>query len=73
MKLKGVISLITFLKSIKELSFLLMFISSVVYNRELKLTKWKRKLTKGEMTMYIITSISILVYPTVYILILFGT
>ncbi|WP_420805141.1 hypothetical protein [Gottschalkia acidurici] len=67
------ISLITFLKSIKELSFLLMFISSVVYNRELKLTKWKRKLTKGEMTMYIITSISILVYPTVYILILFGT
>nr|WP_228370444.1 hypothetical protein [Gottschalkia acidurici] len=65
--------MITFLKSIKELSFLLMFISSVVYNRELKLTKWKRKLTKGEMTMYIITSISILVYPTVYILILFGT
>ncbi|MBM7714258.1 hypothetical protein JOC94_001230 [Bacillus thermophilus] len=72
-KTKGLIKLITFLETVKELSFLLIFISSAIYCRQLKLTKWKRKLSKGEMTMYIITSITLPTYAIIYLVLLLGT
>jgi len=65
--------LIAFLENIKDLTFIFIFISSVIYRRQLKLTKWKRKLSKGEMTMYLITSIAIPVYGITYFILLFGT
>ncbi|ONK22264.1 hypothetical protein BLX87_17215 [Bacillus sp. VT-16-64] len=65
--------MITFLETVKELSFLLIFISSAIYCRQLKLTKWKRKLSKGEMTMYIITSITLPTYAIIYLVLLLGT
>ncbi|MGE7835120.1 hypothetical protein [Viridibacillus arvi] len=65
--------MITILENIKDLAFLLIFISSAIYCRQLKLTKWKRKLSKGEMTMYLITSIAIPVYAVIYMLLLLGT
>lgn len=65
--------LVTFLENIKVLTFILIFISSLIYRRQLKLTKWKRKLSKGEMTMYIITSIAIPIYGITYFILLLGT
>ncbi|MGE7770211.1 hypothetical protein ACQKMK_06640 [Viridibacillus arvi] len=65
--------MITILENIKDFAFLLIFISSAIYCRQLKLTKWKRKLSKGEMTMYLITSIAIPVYAAIYMLLLLGT
>ena len=65
--------MIAFLENIKDLTFIFIFISSVIYRRQLKLTKWKRKLSKGEMTMYLITSIAIPVYGITYFILLFGT
>ena len=59
---KGADYLITVLENIKDLTFILIFISSIIYRRQLKLTKWKRKLSKGEMTMYIITTIALPIY-----------
>ncbi|MGE7919858.1 hypothetical protein ACQKM9_13030 [Viridibacillus sp. NPDC093762] len=71
--LQGVDYLITILENIKDLAFLLLFISSAIYCKQLKLTKWKRKLSKGEMTMYLITSIALPVYAAIYMLLLLGT
>jgi|GEM_PF-1190786 len=71
--LKGVEYLITILENIMELAFLLIFISSAIYCRHLKLTKWKRRLSKGEMTMYIITSIALPMYAITYFILLLGT
>ncbi|EPD51555.1 hypothetical protein HMPREF1210_02153 [Paenisporosarcina sp. HGH0030] len=70
---KGADYLITILENIKELTSILIFISSIIYRRQLKLTKWKRKLSKGEMTMYIITSIAIPFYGITYFILLLGT
>lgn len=70
---KGVDYLITFLENVKDLAFLLIVISSVIYRRHLKLTKWKRKLSTGEMTMYVITSIALPIYGILYLLFLLGT
>ncbi|HBI99808.1 hypothetical protein IAI09_08330 [Lysinibacillus fusiformis] len=70
---KGADDLITFLDSLKELTFLLILISSMVYRRHLKLTRWKRKLTIGEWTMYIVTSTALPVYAVLYIVFLLGT
>ncbi|QCR31200.1 hypothetical protein [Lysinibacillus sp. SGAir0095] len=61
---------ITFLENIKELATLIIFISCVIYRRQLKLTKWKRKLTKGELTMYLVTTIAIPVYAISYLMLL---
>lgn len=72
-KPKEVDFLITVLENIKELTFLLIFIFSAIYCRQLKLTKWKRKLSKGEMTMYIITSIALPIYGIIYFILLLGT
>ncbi|WP_052059769.1 hypothetical protein [Lysinibacillus fusiformis] len=70
---KGADDLIPLLDSIKELSFLAILISSMVYRRHLKLTKWKRKLTIGEWTMYIVTSTALPVYAVLYFAFLLGT
>ena len=63
---------IAFLENLKEITTLIIFITCVIYRRELKLTKWKRKLTKGEMTMYLITSITIPIYAIAYLMLMFG-
>lgn len=65
--------LITLLENMKELTFLLILISCAVYRRQLKLTKWKRKLSKGEMTIYLITSIALPIYAFTYFILLLGT
>ncbi|EPD53776.1 hypothetical protein HMPREF1210_00599 [Paenisporosarcina sp. HGH0030] len=70
---KGADYLITVLENIKDLTFILIFISSIIYRRQLKLTKWKRKLSKGEMTMYLITTIALPIYGITYFILLLGT
>ena len=37
-----------FIEYVKDVAFLIIVLSSFIYRRQLKLTKWKRKLTKGE-------------------------
>ena len=61
------------MENIKELTFLLILISCAVYRRQLKLTKWKRKLSKGEQTMYLITSIALPIYAITYFVLLLET
>lgn len=56
---KGWNEMVSFLENLQDLTSLLQFISSIIFNRQLKLTKWKRKFSKGEMTMYVITSLAI--------------
>ncbi|MER2107407.1 MAG: hypothetical protein ABS949_10760 [Solibacillus sp.] len=63
---KGAHERMNVLESIQELMILIIVISCVIYRRQLKLTKWKRKLSKGEMTMYIMTSIALPVYAILY-------
>ena len=63
---------LAFLENVKEVTTLILFISCIIYRRQLKLTKWKRKLTKGEMAMYLITSITIPIYALAYLMIMFG-
>ena len=70
---KGADYLITLLENIKDLSLVLILISTIIYRRQLKLNKWKRKLSTGEMTVYIITSISLPVYGVLYFVFLLGT
>ena len=70
---KGADNLITVLENIKDLTCILIFISSIIYRRQLKLTKWKRKLSKGEMTMYIITTIALPIYGITYFILQLGT
>ncbi|MBG9693689.1 hypothetical protein J2D51_09485 [Lysinibacillus sphaericus] len=70
---KGDDDLITLLDSLKELSFILILISTMVYRRHLKLTRWKRKLTMGEWIMYIVTSTALPVYAILYMVFLLGT
>ncbi|AMO35197.1 hypothetical protein J2D69_10170 [Lysinibacillus sphaericus] len=70
---KGDDDLITLLDSLKELSFILILISTMVYRRHLKLTRWKRKLTMGEWIMYIVTSTALPVYAVLYMVFLLGT
>ena len=65
--------MITFLENLKDLTSIFIFISSIIYHRQLKLTKWKRKLSKGEMTMYVITSHAIPIYGITYFVLLLGT
>ncbi|MFJ7736931.1 hypothetical protein ACIQ2D_11390 [Lysinibacillus sp. NPDC097287] len=70
---KGANYLIPFLEDLKDLAFVIILISSMIYRRQLKLTKWKRKLSTGEMTVYIMTSIALPIYGILYLLFLMGT
>ncbi|ATP42126.1 hypothetical protein CSE16_20100 [Solibacillus sp. R5-41] len=70
--LKGADHLISILEDIQELALLIIILSSAMYCRQLKLTKWRRKLTKGEMTMYILTSIALPLYAVLYLAFLLG-
>lgn len=54
-----------FIENIKDITFLIILLSSFIYRRQLKLTKWKRKLTKGEMLMYFLTSIALPIYGVI--------
>ncbi|KGR76232.1 hypothetical protein [Ureibacillus sinduriensis] len=63
---------VSFLENVKEVASLVILLSCVIYRRQLKLTKWRRKLSKGEMAMYVITSIVIPVYAITYLLLLLG-
>ncbi|WP_394191476.1 hypothetical protein [Paenisporosarcina quisquiliarum] len=65
--------MVTFFESLQDLTSLLLFISSIIFHRQLKLTKWKRKLSKGEMTMFVITSLAIPIYGVTYFVLLLGT
>ena len=65
--------MVAILEGIMALSFLIILFSSFAYRRQLKLTKWKRKLTFGEMTMYITLSIAIFVYTFLGFVLLVGT
>ncbi|MGE7690166.1 hypothetical protein ACQKMI_13295 [Lysinibacillus sp. NPDC097214] len=63
--------MITFLENAMNLAFIIIVISSAIYCRKLKLTKWKRKLSKGEMTMYILTATALPIYGILYLVFLF--
>lgn len=68
--MRGTDYLLTFVENVKDLTFLLILVSCCIYRRQLKLTKWKRKLSIGELTMYIITSIAIPLYAITYFILL---
>lgn len=68
---KGADYMITFLENVMNLALIIIFISSVIYCRKLKLTKWKRKLSKCEMTMYILTTTALPIYALLYLVFLF--
>ena len=70
---KGADYLITFLENLKDLAFIIILFSSIIYRRLLKLTRWKRKLSTGEMTMYIILSIALPIYGILYFMFLMAT
>lgn len=65
--------MITFLINLKDLAFIIIVISSFIYRRNLKLKKWKSELSKGEMTMYILTTIALPVYGLIYFILLLET
>lgn len=71
--MKGEEDLHLFIENVKDVAFLIIVLSSFIYRRQLKLTKWKRKLTKGEWLMYILTSIALPIYFIIYYVQLFGT
>lgn len=62
-----------FIENIKDITFLIILLSSFIYRRQLKLTKWKRKLTKDEMVMYFLLSIALPIYGVIYCVQLFAT
>jgi len=72
-KPKGADTVITFFDNLKELALLVILIASMVYRRQLKLTKWQRTLTIGEWTMYIMLSIALPLYAVLYIACILGT
>ncbi|HBT73534.1 MAG TPA: hypothetical protein DEB37_15180 [Lysinibacillus sp.] len=72
-KPKGADTVITFFDNLKELALLVILIASMVYRRQLKLTKWQRTLTIGEWTMYIMLSIALPLYAVLYIAFILGT
>ncbi|WP_253294181.1 hypothetical protein [Lysinibacillus capsici] len=63
----------TFLINIKDLAFIIILISSILYLRSLKLKKWKSSLSIGETTIYILTGIAIPIYGIIYFMLLLGT
>ena len=70
---KGADCLVTFLENLKDLAFVIILFSSIIYRRQLKLTSWKRKLSAGELTMYIILSIALPLYGILYFMFLMAT
>ena len=60
--------MITILENIREITLAVFIISSVIYRRQLRLAKWQRKLTKGELIMYLILSITIPVFLLSYLI-----
>lgn len=70
---KGAVYLITFLINLKDLAFLIILFSSIIYTRNLKLKKRENKLSKVEMTMYILTPIAIPVYGILHFYIIKDT
>ena len=65
--------MVAILEGIMALSYLVILFSSFAYRRQLKLTKWKRKLSFREMAMYIALTIAIPVYGILCFVLLFGT
>ena len=65
--------MVAILEGIMALSYLVILFSSFDYRRQLKLTKWKRKLSLREMTMYIALTIAIPVYGILCFVLLLGT
>ncbi|MEA0553436.1 hypothetical protein U1P98_21125 [Lysinibacillus irui] len=65
--------MITFLGNVKDLSLITILLASMIYRRQLKLTRWQRKLTVGEWTMYIMLSIALPFYAIYYLVFLLGT
>ena len=65
--------MVAILEDIMYLAFLVIFLCGVAHMRQLKKAKWKRKLTKGELTMYIVLSIATFVYTFLYFVLLLGT
>ena len=60
--------MMTILENIREITLAVFIISSVIYRRQLRLAKWQRKLTKGELIMYLILSITIPVFLLSYLI-----
>ena len=65
--------MVAILEDIMYLAFLIIFFCGVAHMRQLKKAKWKRKLTKGEMTMYLALSLATFVYTLLYFVLLVGT
>ena len=63
--------MITFLENVMNLALIIIFTSSAIYCRKLTLTKWKRKLSKSEMSLYILTTIALPIYALLYLVFLF--
>lgn len=64
--------LVILLENIRDLAFLLIFISAFFYRRKLKLIKKEQKLSKIDSILYVLISISLPLYMFVYLLLLLG-
>ncbi|AUJ26473.1 hypothetical protein A21D_03439 [Virgibacillus dokdonensis] len=65
--------MLIFLENLKALAFMLIFISSIMYYRQLKLLKKQRRLTKIEKAMDVITMTATFTFAFIYILLIIGT
>jgi len=69
---KGVDILNIFLDNLKDFTVLIFLLASMIHCRQLKLTRWQRKLSIGEWSMYILLSIALPLYAVLYLAFLLG-
>ncbi len=70
---KGADILNIFLVNLKDFTLLIFLLASMVYCRQLKLTRWQRRLSIGEWSMYILLSIALPpLYAVLYLAFLLG-
>ena len=69
---KGADILNIFLVNLKDFTLLIFLLASMVYCRQLKLTRWQRRLSIGEWSMYILLSIALPLYALLYLAFLLG-
>lgn len=72
-KPKGADTIDHLLNNLKDFTLLIFLLASMIYCRQLKLTKWQRKLSLGEWSMYILLSIALPLYAVLYLAFLLGT
>ncbi|MEO4054669.1 hypothetical protein [Solibacillus sp. CAU 1738] len=65
--------MINLLDNINDAGIILLVLCGYATARHLKKTKWQRKLSKGEMTLYFFTVLGIFLYAGSTLLLMIGT